>query len=256
MRDSRFCTAESRTPEGLQRWFDLCPGRLLINEEKAFLEEVGRELFGYYLLQVGSLAFRGESLCRSRARHHVTLSPEEGVTGGLCADPVALPIRSDSIDNVLLPHTLDFSRDPRQVLRETERVLIPEGRAIILGFNPWGTWGIWRRLRFRRRRTVPWCGHFLSARRLADWLSLLGFVVEHHRPIMFRPPLQNRSFMKRLQPLEGVGPRYFPPLSAAYGIVAVKRVSAIAPVGPAWKLPARVLGGHAIEPTTRIGNGG
>lgn len=254
MKDSRFCAAESRTPESLQRWFDLFPGRLLVNEEKAFLDDVGRELFGYYFLQVGSLGFRGESLCQSKARNHIVLSPD--VSGGLCADPVALPVRSDSIDNVLLPHTLDFSRDPRQVLRETERVLIPEGRVIILGFNPRGVWGIWRRLGFRRRRAVPWCGHFLSARRLADWLSLLGFVVEHQRAIMFRPPLQNRSLMKSLQRLERLGPRYWPPLSAAYGIVAVKRVSAIAPVGPAWRLPRRVLGGHAIEPTTRSGSSG
>lgn len=258
MRNGRFCGEEARTPENLQRWFDTFPGRLLLSAEKAELEQLGRELFGYYFLQVGCLGFRGEPLCSSRARNHILLSPEapdRPGSGQVRGAPFSLPVKSEFIDNLLLPHTLDFSRDPRQVLREAERVLIPEGRVIVLGFNPWGFWGLWRQLRIGRRG-LPWCGHFLSMRRLNDWLSLLGFVVEQSRQIMFRPPLQNRSLMNSLQPLEAYGARFWPALSAAYAVVAVKRVSAVAPVGPAWRLPARVIRGHAIEPSARSGQGG
>ncbi len=70
----------------------------------------------------------------------------------------------DSIDLVFLPHTLEFSADPHQVLRETERVLIPEGRVIILGFNPLSSLGLWRlfrrrggRIRNRRERSPYLC---------------------------------------------------------------------------------------------------
>ena len=258
MRDKRFCTTELRSPESLERWFDASPGRLLLNAEKDFLDEIGRELFGYYLLQVGCLRFGEDLLCQSQARHHVRLSPGEFsrfVPGRVGGDPAALPIKSDTIDNVVLPHTLDFSGDPHQVLREVERILIPEGRVVILGFNPWGVWGAWRWLRIRRK-AIPWCGHFVSMHRLTDWLTLLGFVVEQSRSILFRPPLQSRSLMNSLQPLERFGARYWPVLSAAYGIVAVKRVSALSSVGPAWGLRTRVLGGHAIEPTTRSGYSG
>ena len=62
------------------------------------------------------------------------------------ADPTRLPLASDRLDAVLLPHTLDFVPDPRQVLREVERVLIPEGRVVILGFNALSSWGLVRLL--------------------------------------------------------------------------------------------------------------
>jgi ubiquinone/menaquinone biosynthesis C-methylase UbiE len=50
--------------------------------------------------------------------------------------PYELPLESASVDAVLLPHTLDFCAEAHRVLREVERVLIPEGRLMIFCFNP------------------------------------------------------------------------------------------------------------------------
>ena len=47
-----------------------------------------------------------------------------------------LPLASQSMDLVVMPHVLEFSKDPHQILREAERVLMPEGQIIIAGFNP------------------------------------------------------------------------------------------------------------------------
>jgi SAM-dependent methyltransferase len=45
-----------------------------------------------------------------------------------------------------MAHALEFHDDPHQILREVERVLIPEGELIITGFNPISIWGLRQRL--------------------------------------------------------------------------------------------------------------
>jgi ubiquinone/menaquinone biosynthesis C-methylase UbiE len=55
---------------------------------------------------------------------------------------VALPFAANSLDLVVLPHTLELSLDPHATLREVERVLVPEGRVVISGLNPASLWGL------------------------------------------------------------------------------------------------------------------
>ena len=55
-----------------------------------------------------------------------------------------LPFDAQSIDLILLPHALEFIDNPHEVLREVDRVLRPEGRVLILGFNPWSLFGLRR----------------------------------------------------------------------------------------------------------------
>lgn len=219
--------------------------------EQVYLERLLAECFGYFLLQVGDLGLSMDPLRMSRIKSQVVLVPrQEDVLNERCvvSDSQNLPVASDSIDTVLLSHTLDFSRDPHQLLREVERVLIPEGHVVILGFNPWSLWGVWRLLRMRSN-TVPWCGHFISPWRIHDWLSLLGFDIKATQGGMFRPPLRHERTMQRLGFLEWVGGRLWPPLSGVYMILAVKRVARLTPIKPAWKLrPGRLRGGIA-EPT-------
>ena len=56
--------------------------------------------------------------------------------GGAALRLRRLPFPNQSLDLVVLPHTLELTRDPHQALAEVERVLMPEGRVVILGFNP------------------------------------------------------------------------------------------------------------------------
>ncbi len=58
-----------------------------------------------------------------------------------CTDFCELPFASQSLDLVVLPHVLEFAHEPHQILREVERVLIPEGQIIVTGFNPASLWG-------------------------------------------------------------------------------------------------------------------
>jgi len=241
--------------EALLEWFAASPGRELLERECACVEELLGDLFGYYLLQVGCSRQFVDPVAHGRIRHHVALESRfPGLGGGstvIGADH-AFPVAKDSVDVVFLPHALDFTADPHKVLRESERVLIPEGRVIILGFNPWSLWGLWHLVR-RRGGRLPWCGAFLGPRRVADWLALLGFDIEQHKPLMFLPPLRRSGVLRRLQVLESPGLRWLPLLSGVYAIRAVKRVSTLTPLEPLWKRRSRVLPGQAVEPTARGG---
>jgi hypothetical protein len=131
------------------------------------------------------------------------------------------------------------------VLREAERVLIAEGRAIVVGFNPYSLWGLWR-LFGRWRGDIPWCGHFLSYPRLNDWLTLMGFGIERMDVMEFRPPTRSG----RMDGMERLGRRVWPMLAGVYVVRAVKRVSRITPVRQRWSR-LRALAPGAIEPTAR-----
>lgn len=237
----------------LESWYASQLGREVAAQELACLEEMLDGVFGHYLLQVGGgLAFR-EVAMASHLRHHILLPPSHqplGLGMRITASPERMPIANDSLDAVLLPHTLEFAADPHQVLREAERVLIPEGRLLILGFNAISPWAL---LRLVRRHRVPWCGDFLSRYRVTDWLSLLGFDVEQQRMLVFQPPWGCTGWCSPGF-LAALGRRYWPAFGGVYAIRAVKRVSTLTPLRPSWKTRRKLLPGGAIEPTTRGSN--
>ncbi len=245
-----FCHLQAGDPgTKLQEWFAREPGRRVLLAEKQVLSGMTMDLFGYELLQLNHLGNDLRHLEACSIREKRVLGPDSGNGYDLQGDVHHLPVATDSIDTMVLPHTLDFSHDPQQVLREVERVLIPEGRVIITGFNPFSFWGLWR-LFLRWRGTVPWCGHFLSYRRLHDWLNLLGFDVERTDACEFRPPLKFAGIYQRLGFIEDIGRRIWPMFAGVYSVRAVKRVSTVRPIRPGWKR-LRVFAGQAIEPTTR-----
>jgi SAM-dependent methyltransferase len=253
MKQKPDCPLSPELNSALCHWLNSSPGRELLDLERACLGRLLEERFGYYLLQVGLPLLMPESSHSEHIQTRINLLAPGGdarVENGIFADPLCLPVASDSLDLVLMPHALDFSSNPHQLLREAERVLIPEGRVIISGFNPWSLWGARRSLPIGRQR-APWCGQFLPQRRLSDWLSLLGFAVEKSEVLMFRPPIPHTGIMRRLDFMERMGQRLWPFLAGVYVIQAVKRVSTLTPIRPAWKLRPRRIRGQVVEPTAR-----
>jgi SAM-dependent methyltransferase len=152
----------------------------------------------------------------------------------------ALPFDAASLDLLVLPHALELARDPHLALREVERVLVPEGRVVIVGFNPSSLWGVRQGLgRLRRRFSappgrelfLPAEGEFLGFRRLRDWLRLLSFEVEAGRFGCYRPPLGAQKWLSRFAWADRVGERWWPVFGAVYFVVAVKRVRGMRLVG-------------------------
>ena len=237
----------------LHQWFGTDLGQMVLTQEALTLQAFTQQLFGYYLFELGLLCSHPDYMTNSPIRSFVRGGPCHADGVDLQTLPEQLPLAGDSLDAVVLPHTLDFVVDPRQVLREVERVLIPEGRVLITGFNPYSLWGLWRLIPGSSRR-LPWKGHFIPYARLQDWLSLLGFEVEQVKTLLFRPPWKKVFLKHRFPRLDRAGQRFMPWSAGVYVIVAVKRVSTLTPVRPRWRLE-RKLGKVVVQPLANCSRG-
>ncbi len=245
----------------LTNWLRTAPGQCLLQWEQARLDQSVADVFGYHALQLGLPELHG--LRTNRMPHRWVAAdsaqaedmpplllppPDERFSSSVPFEPGvalncdfdALPFPSQSLDLVVLPHALELSHDPHLTLREVERVLVPEGRVVILGFNPASLWGLRQRLGHARRaiglaRSVPLflprTGEFLGYWRLRDWLRLLSFEVEGGRFGCYRPPTRSARWLERTAWIEEVGERWWTVLGAVYVLEAVKRVRGMRLVG-------------------------
>jgi SAM-dependent methyltransferase len=234
-------------------WFDAPLGGRVLREEAALAQVALDDVFGFELLQVGGWGPARHLLDSARTQHTTLLAPEPAPGVSLCAPLTALPFASDSIDAILLPHTLELVEDPYAVLREAERVLCAEGCLLICGFNPWSGWGI-RRLfahYFRRPPFPPQTQRLLAERRLRDWVALLDFEVADVYGYLGALPVAGRPARSGDDTEE---PRYRrrPALTAGgYLLKARKRVSTLTLVRPRRRARQRVLV-PAAEPTSKV----
>lgn len=233
---------------GLSEWYETPLGKAYENVELSSVREVISTLFGFHLLLV-SPPWGASPLGASRIGHRIVMPRTPHATAGLVGAAQALPISTDALDVVILPHTLEFVERPHEVLREVDRCLIPEGHVLILGFNPYGLWGLWRLL-YGWRRRAPWTGRFISQTRVRDWLALLGFDTVACTPLFFRPPLQGGFALQRLEVLDRLARRGWPIPAAGYQLLARKRVVGLTPIRPRWR-PRRSLLGGLVEPSRR-----
>lgn len=196
--------------------------------EQVFFDSSVTDIFGFNALQLG---LPQHNLLRcSRIPLHIKAGKETGVKLWLEAEE--LPFETGSIDLVLLPHILEFSTHPHQILREVERVLRPEGSVIISGFNPLSLWGVRRAL--GQKTEYPWRGNFISVLRVKDWLALLGFEVLAGRFACYAPPLAGSAFVKRLQFFEPTGDHWWSVVGGLYFLQAKKRVPGMRLIKPNW----------------------
>ena len=243
---------ESGAIIGLAPWFRTPLGSYLLDWEQRHLDAVVADLFGFHALQVGLPELHALAANRMPHRWLATAGlpvaagdvPSEGTPlpepPSLCCDYDALPFDSRSLDLVVMPHALELARDAHLALGEVERVLRPEGRVVIVGFNSASLWGAGQAIARLARRfgattprvaSLPAAGDYIGYRRLRDWLRLLSFEVEVGRFGCYRPPLANRKWLARMAWMDRAGERWWPVLGAVYLIVAVKRVRGMRLVG-------------------------
>jgi SAM-dependent methyltransferase len=247
-------------------WLHSPLGRRLKEWECARFDAAVGDVFGYYAVQLGLPAI--EALRASRMPYRWKSSDinaplpldnkrndaikigtsSEGLSGiGLVIDPCHLPFEEQSIDLIAMPHTLELAADAHAALREAARVLVPEGRVAITGFNPVSAWGVHQRL----GGAYPVGVHavlddglaaytesgraWLGCRRLRDWLRLLDFEVESVQFGGHGLPVQSDAWIDRQRPLARWGERAWPLLGGFYFVLAVKRVQGVRLLTPGWK---------------------
>ncbi len=232
----------------VREWLETPLGEALLQREARVVEEALDGIFGEQCLQLGMWGERRTFMRFTRTQRCALIAA--AALGEPCAvgEPHRLPVESNSIDAVLLPHTLDFSERPHEILREVDRVLTAHGHIVILGFKPTGLWGL--------RRLIPGAGmppgadNLISERRLRDWLKLLDMRIQAGQRYFFRWPLPRRR-VNPSQKWEQRGQALWPELAACYMLTAQKRVSTMTPVRPLWRRKPKVVAGLA-EPSTRV----
>ena len=110
----------------------------MLDWELAQFDSAVDDVFGFRAVQIGLPEV--DFLRQNRIPYRFTLALEPGAA--LAADPLQLPLASQSVDLVVLPHVLEGHPNPHDVLREVERVLMPEGQVVISGFNTASLWRV------------------------------------------------------------------------------------------------------------------
>ncbi|GGY04171.1 class I SAM-dependent methyltransferase [Paludibacterium paludis] len=229
-------------------------GAYLLKRESAWYDRAVADVFGYRAVQVGLPAL--DFLRENRIPWQCRAADEGG--GHIVCDPTQLPFDSASLDLLLLPHVLDFSSDPHGVLREAERVLVPEGRLMLTGFNPMSLWGVRRMI--QGRADAPWSGNFLTLARVKDWFRLMELEPEGGAFMAYAPPFSRADWLRQFDFMEAAGDRWWPLAAGVYAIDAVKRRRGMRLITPRWRAASATkkllaAGGNDRHPVSRNNDG-
>ncbi len=221
----------------VNRWFEQPVGRQLLKEERQLIQQSLKGVFGHSLLELSvvtqTLASRPEGIHR-----HYSVGPAAQRELGRPVDAVSefarLPLANESQHAVVLHHLLEFVDNPHNMLREIERVTVPHGRVLIVGFNPYSLLGLQLQLSGRLKRDSVWKHHLLTTHRLVDWLHLLGFEVNHCWYGFHRLPVGKPAWcMNHRRPMPEILKKV--PLGGSFVLSATKYRAPITPIKLKWR---------------------
>ncbi len=233
-------------------WLDSPLGRRVYTLECKLAGDALSQVFGWQLLQIGVWGRDNRLADAARTQRKALISSESvefySSVGVIRSRLDGLPIASDSIDAVLMPHTLEQVSSPHEVLREVARILLADGQLILFGFRPFSTWGV--RNLLAASGLPPGTERYFSEHRIRDWLQLLGFEVIEARRYLFTLPFGSAE--PRVQRfLENTGSKLWPLFAGAYMLRARKRLYSVTPIRPRKWVRTPVVGG-LIETGTRM----
>jgi SAM-dependent methyltransferase len=229
--------------QGWANWLRSPTGAALLDMEQAWLDQSVGDCFGYHAVQVSPPRLDALRKNRMGLRTRLSFGSEaiDDIDGAappseqsiLRCDAQAWPIANESVDLVVLVHALEGVVDPHGLLREAARVLIPEGRLVVVGFNPASLWALHRPL--SPVKFPPIQDRWVAMGRVKDWCQLLTLQVEAGRHGQYRPVLQTEAALRRLAWLDDAGARWWPGLGAVYSLTAVKRRVGLRVIMPQWQ---------------------
>lgn len=225
-------------------------GQRCLAEEQSLIGRALEQVFGERLLQIGAWG-QPETFVSCARTHRSTLldwHPQAGTDIVSLASRLA--VASDSVDAVLLPHTLEVIPSPHALLREVARVLRADGHLLVLGFSPGSFWGL-RHLFSPRRGYPPGHRRFIPERRLRDWLELLSLEVHSRVRYCHTLPVEGIKQL-RIFPKEEWAARWLPMLGGGYLMAAQKRVYPMTVIRPGWRNQRFKAVGGLVEPTLRV----
>ncbi|WP_286232530.1 class I SAM-dependent methyltransferase [Thalassotalea sediminis] len=226
-----------RQPHSPSSWEKLPNGKLIVEAIDTVLAPWWPKFFGYHLLKIGALSHNIDTTA-SAIQHQVTISDHKQ-HADIYAETDDLPILEHSVDVCLLSHVLEFTLDPHHVIREANRVLIPNGYLVITGYNAFSLAGLNSFVPYRRQQP-PWNERFFSPMRVKDWLHLMGYEILSDERCLHSMLASNISHNFVARHWCQFTQRFLPGLGSIYVIVAKKRVLPLTPIKPRWKLKPKL----------------
>ena len=206
-------------------WYQTPRGKLLKEHEADYLQKSITVSCQQIILQIGGLGWESEFIDCTLYKKYTVLDAKSlgcDIAIKIQAKAYCLPVQSESIDMIIVPHMLEFDTHRFQTMREIERVLKPEGLVVILNFNPWSFWVRYQFL-WDKKMADSWDGHFLSRARVLDWLKLLNFEV------IMSSEFNLDSVSSKQGKFIRYGHSFF---FTAYAVKAIKRRYNIIPLSP------------------------
>lgn len=240
---------KKQTAKLLDDWYQSPLGSALAEIEEEQLGQILPSLFGYSLLQIG-VPTQHQWLSKSPVAHKIFMgsadySPQEA---SIIADEHSLPFPEASLDLIFMPHTLEFSECPQEVIQQCAQVLLPEGHLLILAFNPFSLWGL-KKL-FFKHKSFPWKGKFFSFTCLKKWLEMESFQICHYQSFFYRPPFETQKWLEKTLFLETLGKLIWPYPGGVYLVIARHKVAGITAIRPHLKLKEVITGNSCVHQPT------
>ena len=243
--------SETSDIASLNEWYQKPIGVDLLRSEILGLESILPQIFGYYIMQIGGSTDK-KMLATSPIHNHIFINPDKNhpISKNSLAIQCQLdelPLAPESIDAAILFHILEFTRNPKTILKEVYTSLMPNGYAIIFGFNPYSLWGVaplWK-----KQKEIPWQGKWISPGCMRHLLDAVGFSIGDYKTFYFRPPNNNECLLF----LEGIGQIFWPYCGASYMFVAHKNIIPLTPVRPVVSFMKKFIPIKALpKPTSMI----
>lgn len=234
----------------LDAWYRGKNGQYLLDSLRKTLQPILDVSFGYHILQMG-VAGACPLHHQSSINHRIYVADQAGTNVNLVSHSDELPLESDSIDALIVHHSLEFGPNPHRVLREIQRVLAPQGQLLVVGFNPYSLFGAGVALQRLARKPLWQQQHPVSRQRLTDWLHLLGCEVQSYHHVYSVPPMGRGSLREWLTRADAWSNAHKLPLGGLYVLHAIKQVSAMN--GPRLRLRERgerLIGLAVPKPST------
>ncbi|MEM9242541.1 MAG: methyltransferase domain-containing protein [Pseudomonadota bacterium] len=217
----------------LAAWLQSATGQNLTRLEKEQLTQLFAHSYSETVVLLGSVA--QQHLLPSLPAKNSFIADVDFATATLersaypifTADPRQLPIMPESVDTVLVPHTLEQYQHLPQMLRQIYQMMKPQAYFIIMGVDPVNLWGIWRNLSVEMRRVLPKV-YSLSA--MCRYLRYAGFAVmeKHHMPLRYAHTENKRALWRFM-------PRQLSISCRNYVIVARRNEQIVTPRKLGWK---------------------
>ncbi len=112
----------------LQNWFlNHACGKLMLQDEQKFIDNIVQYTFGYNALQINFNNINYLNASKIHNQYYLSIN--------ILADITHLPFVDNSIDLIVAPHSFDLYTNHKIILQEFYRILAPNGKLIISGFN-------------------------------------------------------------------------------------------------------------------------